>query len=110
MNPIPAEAMPVVEILRLDVRRPRKLPLIAAEHSLRWAKRRWYEAMFQEEPTFYCPMGLHHMALSATPVDRRTFHPSVTDEAVRVFFRWWDNLKQEDAAEAVEAIWPRRKP
>jgi hypothetical protein len=109
MNPIPAEAMPVVEVLRRDVQKPLKLPrFFRGERSLRWQKRRWYEIILREEPTYYCPMGLHPDAHYPRPVDARTFTLTVTDAQVKAFFRWWDNLDEKDAAEAVDAIWPRK--
>jgi hypothetical protein len=113
MTQIPPEAMPVVEILRRDVKRPRRLP---QKHDTicggRWATvLRWNESF----PKFYCcPMGLHPESQSSSPDDCSTFIERLEEmplmhKAVQAFGKWWDSIAYPDRKAAVDAVWPRKK-
>jgi hypothetical protein len=99
---IPSAARPVVEIIRREVRRPRRLPKpFAGKGCLRW----W--------PGGFCPLGMIPRAINPTPVGAWGFKdpvlgvPVLGDEAIGAFWMWWD--AQTDARAAVEAVWPRKK-
>lgn len=112
LKPIPEAAMPVVEILRRDVKRPTELPArycIARQGNLRW-NIDWTA----EENANYCPMGLHPKSTSSAPVapiqfageelyDRNRPYTSGVSE----FATWWDNIDPWDAQEAIYLIWPK---
>ena len=104
MTPIPAAAMPVVEILRRDVKRPKRLPKLDDGDMLCWKikhKGQW---------GWYCPMGLHPKSDNSTPAFGESFAGGETKTtAVKSFAKWWDELYLLDAAEAVAAIWPEVK-
>jgi hypothetical protein len=102
MKPIPAEAMPVVEIIRREVPRPSVLP-VRLKETLRW----------KINNDYYCPMGLCPKALRPVPMGPFSFgydesrstgsaSPFLHTDA---FMCWWDRLLEKDAAEAVDAIW-----
>ena len=90
---IPAEAMPVVEVLRRDVPRPETLPEFRNTR-LRWGRtsRRFGK----------CAMGLHPKAWHDTPMTEDTF--PAPESAVVAFYGWWDS--QTDPQAAVDAVWP----
>ena len=95
MKPIPAGAMPVVEILRRDVPRPEHLP---RSHDgitpLRW-------------DDGSSPMGLHPKSTSPRPVSQDSFAKGECDIlAMAAFIMWWDCLEQRYARPARDAIWP----
>lgn len=96
--PIPPNAMPVVEILRRDVRRPGvpKSSSIAGI-CLRWTRKRW--------KGHCCAMGLHPEAKGPNPWDARAF--PATRSAIRAFYKWFDG--QTDGEAVRDAIWPRNK-
>ena len=108
MKPIPNEAMPVVEILRRDVPRPKELPVI--NHSDLGDCLRWDGA--------YCPMGLHPKCTHAAPGMSSSFFTMNEGKymfreqslAFHKFLWWWDGLQTQDAQQAVNAIWPKEKP
>jgi len=92
--PIPDDAMPVVEILRRDVPKPKDLPKPTRNDCwLRFCNG-------------YCPMGLHSEALTPAPMNNSEF-PLATDDSRRVFEYFWDN--QTDPQAAVDAVWPDKK-
>ena len=97
MQTIPEEAMPVADIIRIDVEKPDDLPLPINQEPLncylRWGK--------------YCPMGLHPKATSPTPTGTYTFPLDVTSESVSAFADWWDNIDSKDAQEAVDLLWQK---
>ena len=100
MKPIPTEAMPVVEVLRRDVPRPKTLPIFLSEDDPRPALR-WLR---NELAT--CPMGLHRKSWSPTPLSGAVFADNCcTGEQVCAFYLWWDVLPVKHAEEAVSAIW-----
>ena len=97
MTPIPKAALPVVRVLRRDVKRPGRLPRIGQYDGLRWRGR-------------YCPMGLHKDSDSVVPERAEAFAGgSCEDDAVEEFYLWWDSLPASDARAAVDAVWPKRK-
>ena len=98
---IPRAAMPVIEILRRDVPRPERLPVLSGG-VLRW--------QFISQVTgsrFRCPMGLHPDALDPEPDNQFGFPACPSWIAITAFWEWWDN--QSDARAAVDAIWPIKK-
>ncbi len=100
-KPIPKGAMPVVEILRCDVPRPKELPTTIREaKQLRW--------LVKHHSTGFlgcCPMGLHPQSTMRVPTMRLQFRVlGATKRAIRSFFCWWDT--QTDAQAATDAVWP----
>jgi len=97
MSAIPEEAMPVVKMLRRDVRRPKKLPIMKG-NSLRWENG-------------CCAMGLHPAATAPCPGWICDFLEPVKSEITSVsiegFYNWFD--AQWDAQATVDAIWPREE-
>jgi len=92
---IPVEAMPVVEVLRRDVPRPKELPKSVGW--LAWPSCRWGEK---------CPMGLHPSAKRDYPLSSWGFGGMESDENVTHFWRWWDSLTEPQAHKAMDLIWP----
>ncbi len=95
-RPIPKTAMPIVEVLRRDVPRPKELPKCGdyVLHLLRWEKS-------------YCPMGLHPRANSKAPYFNINDFPSYPKiRAIQRFANWWDD--QTDPRAAMDAVWPRK--
>jgi len=94
---IPKEAMPVVRVLRRDVKRPRALPLLI-DDVLRWARK----------GKEICPMGLHKKSMSKQPMNYRQFADGCcSQESVTAFYGYWDELFARDARNAVNDIWPK---
>lgn len=85
---IPIEALPVLEILRRDVKRPSTLPTYTPD-GLRWGQ--------------CCPMGLCDLARVEEPYEAGDF--PADEEAIQAFANWWDGLG--DAEFAIEAVWPK---
>lgn len=98
MNPLPVEALPVVEILRRDVPRP------PVDPQRRGDGFRWPAASGE-----CCPIGLHAKAPCGAPDDIQVeSFIDVEFAAAAAFINWWDGLKTlEDARQAVDLIWPR---
>lgn len=94
MKPIPRAAMPVVRVLRRDVKRPTRMPIAGPGDAPRW----W------DSGIEYCPMGLHLEASLPLPFDAATF-PLASDRAVSAFGQWWDHLRRADIPAAMDAIW-----
>ena len=103
MLTIPELALPVVEILRRDVKRPRALPIVdRGSTNTPPGFPRWH---FKDRRIPKCPMGLHPLALSPTPTNKKNFPVKGCATAnIRAFFRWWDD--QTKPKEAREAVWP----
>jgi hypothetical protein len=127
-RPIPLSAMPIVAVLRRDVRRPSARTLrpvnvtgdVPAEPCLRWV---------DPEKGTICPLGRHPKATKPDPDSSPDEAPwlttaiygssvrllSVSDsgleddvaDACLDFMEWWD--AQTDAKAAVEAVWPRKR-
>jgi hypothetical protein len=84
--------MPVVRVLRRDVKRPNKLPIGEAFH--------WFG--------YKCPMGLHPKSTYPAPLVSEFFAGGeCSTRAVVAFAGWWDS--QTDAQAAVDAVWPRKE-
>jgi len=101
---IPELAMPVIEVLRRDVKKPKKaskrgiLPLGFD------IKRDWEQGPVKQG---CCPMGLHKHSLRAWPSYSGEFaEGECSDSAVQSFGRWWD--AQRNAKAAINAIWGKR--
>ena len=97
-SPIPKAARPVVKIIRRDVPRPKTLPVAMYQarrdyQSLRWANGK-------------CPMGMHKLAKSKTPITFGSF-PKCSEKEIFEFAIWWD--RQSSAQEAVDAVWGRKR-
>lgn len=100
--PIPEAALPVAEILRRDVPRPKTLPIMTTlfrtTEALRWIPKGGVAGV--------CPMGRHQDARSLAPTCAAGFpFPTVRDAHVEAFGDWWDSLTLEQAPAAMDAIW-----
>lgn len=95
---IPAEAMPVVRILRKDVARPNPDKLTYTFDGPRWI----------DEFSETCPMGLHPKSLNPVPLNSLEFVGSkrCDNEQVESFYCWWDSLPLPEAKQFVDLIWP----
>ena len=106
----PIEAQPVLDIIRRDVKRPRRLP-------------KFYETQFSEvlrwetdDGANYCPMGMHPKASVESPLVPSEFcgYSNVNGDrlrcAVKHFYEWFDSIEPTKAnARAVQDfIWPRK--
>lgn len=94
--------MPVVEVLRRDVRKPDKNKLKIMWHG---------ECRFL---TGFCPMGLHPAATELCPIGKHGFPiDGVTKDDIENFADWWDSLSLDQGRKAIDAIWteePNRLP
>lgn len=99
MDPIPPEALPIVETLRRDVPRPAAKPTTNG----RWTTKKG----------FCCPMGLHPLSMRSirTPYDAGGFGvPGHTTRQVQAFADWWDARQQTaHRQQALDAVWPPTK-
>ena len=102
MKPIPKKAMPVVEILRKEIKKPKSLPGFITGIYLRWPRRRngnWN----------CCPLGL--LKDAPVPDPCTGFWPQSLIghiAAGKEFIEWWDKLPLKDAQKAVDAIWGKK--
>ena len=96
---IPVAAMPVVEILRRDVKKPRALPRSGIQQMMQIvACLRWESGK--------CPMGLHSLSNSRCPFAAWEFAGGAChNDAVHAFAEWWDLVPGDQANAAVDAIW-----
>jgi hypothetical protein len=95
---IPNEALPIVEILRRDVVRPRHLPTII-NFALRWLD-------YSRSPVqSRCPLGLHKDSQKMCPWKIEQFAGGICKDrkAFASFMAWWD--RQRDAVYASDQIW-----
>lgn len=97
MKPCPEDALPVVEWIRREVKRPDVLPESKeAGRFMRWDRK--------------CPMGLLPCAFSYLPMITTEFKSPIPedigDDELAAFYHWWDMLPAADAQEAVDFIWP----
>ena len=95
---IPRAAMPVVDLIRATVPRPRTLPVLVGDGAkgvwLRWRRRRGE----------YCLMGLLPCALSRMPILLSQLPGSgLTPKAFLAGLRMWDRWTDPQAA--VDAVW-----
>ena len=110
MKKIPEAAMPVVEVIRREVPRPKELPYytsklwvvevlypkVSLAKALRWRVEREY----------CCPMGLHPKSARKEPFTNLQFAGGVCGHyCVPAFGKWWDSLGKRDAVLAIDAIW-----
>jgi hypothetical protein len=117
-NDFPLEAMPVVLVLRRDVRKPEIPPLQVDGGLFRWAelgclggiRRSYFLRAINSSDCGYsvCPMGLHSGSATGLPYFSRNFAGGVCEQlAVFAFHAWWDGLKTtEKVQEAIDFIWP----
>lgn len=105
---IPEKAMPVVLVLRRDVRKPAKSKLI--EDCIDGKGKGWLRKLHSGDGgvCIHCPMGLHSYSWNPNPCNWRQFgrQGSVPNGSVRAFAEWWDGLPIEQARKAVDIIWP----
>lgn len=103
MNPIPIEAMPVLEVLRRDVPRPDELPsLIEDRNQIRIVS---YLLRWGMNCDCYCPMGLHPNSTYPRPFNRSQFAGGICNTySIVAFYGWWDG--ERDAQAAYDAVWP----
>lgn len=112
---IPRAAMPVVRVLRREVRRPSPRGLVEDALRLndmpcpRWSRARWRDTYPPDG--FCCPLGLLPDARLPAPVRASSCGlPDLLDHAAAVFVGWWDYLSLADARRAVDLIWsPKRR-
>ena len=107
MTPIPSAALPVVRVLRRDVKRPKRLPTLDVIRGLHcnWSRLRFSK---RKDGRRCCPIGLHAAATAAAPSSVLEF-PVVRYFAIRDFTNWWDSLPASDARAAVDAVWPKKR-
>lgn len=95
-KPIPDKAMPVVELLRSHVPRPKLTDLVDdCPWLLRFKK--------EKNGSHCCPMGLVDWTQQAIPVCSKDFGEMASDEAVYHFFTWWD--AQHNGEWAINQVW-----
>lgn len=94
-------AMKVVEVLRMEVRRP--------------AGRGWTQDFMEDGPRRshggerVCPMGLHKNSTASAPSESVEFDDGkCSDREVMAFATWWDRLEVEQVEAAIDLIWPRK--
>ncbi len=96
---IPTDCMPVVRVLRRDVKRPAKDTLTVSKH---------YKQHSARFTGLVCPLGLHPMAKQRVPIDCDDFRETLLlHYEISAFYRWWDSLTLDQAREAVDLIWPK---
>lgn len=106
MNPIPIEAMPVVEILRREVEKPKELPSLMSldnchKKHLAWTHQR------NGKKWECCPLGLSPKSTNPRPHSVREFAGGVCQfSQIKAFYGWWDPIPEKDVRSAVDAIWP----
>lgn len=105
---IPSEAMPVVEVLRRDVEKPKAEGLVMNCLGPELYAPRWQEG---PDKRHFCPMGLHEDSVSRLPDTKADFADGEQCNLLEItgFSTWWDNLALEDAKQAVDLIWPEGK-
>ena len=104
MKPIPEDAMPIVERLRQESKRPSGLPRLSMGGILRWKKGKGCARYL------LCPLGfipeIAKCGLTAPSSETAAKYGHLPLLATVRFVWWWDSLGQEDAKAAVDAIWP----
>ena len=92
--------MPVVRILRRDVKRP-------AKSRLKWVPSEGHERGGNcRFDGWFCPIGLHPAAQSADPISSAGF-PLASNRAIKSTGTWWDSLTLAEARAAIDLIWPK---
>lgn len=100
-RPVPAEAMPIIELLRRDVRRPQHLPVgNPLRFDMALVKRMSISGRGADVDNmgWSCPMGLHPEARGRDEPYGLPF-----GDAGEALGDWWD--EQTDAKAAVDAVW-----
>ena len=99
---IPRAAALVVQEIRNKVSRPRKLPRPCNGQitCLRWNGR--------------CPMGLLEESRRGTPWVPRDFIKGplavrTAGASILAFYTWWDSINEDNALNAMNALWPKRE-
>lgn len=118
MLKLPREARPVAEFIRKNLPRPTELPEFVHGSILRWTvKNRSISDLCEFDRNEYCPLGLLPCAIGRNderiinccqPISIDSFTEGDapgTDHQIEEFYNWWDHLKEEDALNAVNAIW-----
>ena len=103
---IPRKLMPIVKILRKDVKRP---TLIGLDNDDKNTGCRWQGMRFEDGVANCCPMGLHPKSVTSSPIGRNDFAGGRCPSLVYLFGMWWDDLKLRDAQQAVRLIWPKKR-
>lgn len=99
MTRIPKSAMPVVEILRRDVKRPSDFALVHNNN---------YRVRIRVKCSTRCPMGMHPKSEHGEPSIGELFAGGVLpDRHVLAFATWWDGLTIAEASQAIDLIWPK---
>ncbi len=111
IDKIPRAAMPMVRLLRADLKRPRRLPKSINEQG---GLLRWYKFRLFGPSKYPCPMGLHPLARADTPGARchfrqlddfLSFPRCIKQSSIEAFFQWWDTQKNP---RAMYKVWPRK--
>lgn len=108
----PPEAQPVLDIIRRDVKRPRRLPVPYECERLDKFVLRWTQLPMGN----CCPMGLHPNAECESPIIPQDFDSEAHGftrpprRAVTAFAKWFDSIEptRENARAVVDFIWPRK--
>jgi len=102
IKPIPKEAMPAVEFLRREVRRPAGPPSSYARFCAEFNG-----SGFGSYAAMCCPFGLHRNASSSIPTPHEAARRhGLSIDAVRSFMIWWDAEASIDGRAAMDAVWP----
>ncbi len=111
IDKIPRAAMPMVHLLRADIKRPRTLPKnINKDGGLL----RWYKFRLFSPSKYPCPMGLHPLARADAPGticnfrqldDFLSFPKRIEESSIVAFANWWDGQRNP---RAMYKIWPRK--
>lgn len=117
MKGLPRVAQPVVAEIRKHVKRPdyRRFKIEGEDDdsSLRMSPRkgdpRQRKGLFISEK--YCPLGLLPYATEATPTVAFGGIPEgkFSNEAMREFYTWWDDVVFKDRKAAVDRVWGKKK-
>lgn len=96
---VPHEVMPVVEVLRREVKRPNSPQLSLHGKLYFWTS----------DAGPVCPMGLHPASVSRFPTRASWCGGGLRklpDHDIARFAYWWDDLVLPEAQEAMDFIWP----
>ncbi len=102
MIEIPQDAMPVVEVLRQEVKRPEG-PITREIRA--FGSTVWMANCIGGK----CPLGWRKEATRAIPIAAYEMGIDMDAVSCRIFTDWWDNLTLVQAKDAVDLIWPEEK-
>ena len=113
MKEIPKAARAAVAVIGQMVKRPKHLPKVPRQgQGLRWRRgRKLWEGIWGPQGKSFrcCPLGLIPGATHPTPTNSYELGQSaegfLTSSQVRSFLGWWDRIGEDDAQEAVDAVW-----